>query len=140
MVVIRLARRGAKKRPFYHVVAADKRDPRDGRYIEKLGYFNPIAQGGETPLHIDISRLDHWRSVGAQLSDRVKSLLKRLQKHGSESLPNQPADAATMSQAASPAQATAEVQAEARMAAASDVETSASDEQAVDTQDAGDNA
>lgn len=77
MVVIRLARGGAKKRPFYHLVATDKRNSRDGRYIERLGYFNPIAKGGETKLHIEKERIAHWVKAGAQLSDRVKSLIKQ---------------------------------------------------------------
>lgn len=76
MVVIRLARGGAKKRPFYDIVVADSRDARDGRYIERIGYYNPIAKGGETRLHIVEERVTHWTSVGAQPSDRVTSLLK----------------------------------------------------------------
>ena len=77
MVVIRLARGGAKKRPFYHVVAADHRRARDGRYIERLGYFNPVARGQETELHLERERINHWLSVGAQPSARVASLLKQ---------------------------------------------------------------
>lgn len=80
MVVIRLARHGAKKRPFYHIVAADQRCKRDGRNLEKLGYFNPIAQGQEKRLNINIERVNHWISVGAQPSQRVVSLLKELKK------------------------------------------------------------
>lgn len=80
MVVIRLARSGAKKRPFYHLVATDKRSRRDGRYIERLGYYNPIAAGGETKLHINGDRIEYWLSVGAQLSDRAASLYKDFQK------------------------------------------------------------
>lgn len=76
MVVIRLARGGSKKRPFYHIVVTDSRNPRDGRYIERLGYFNPIATGGETRLKVDQARVDHWRSVGAQPSARVEVLIK----------------------------------------------------------------
>jgi small subunit ribosomal protein S16 len=76
MVVIRLARGGAKKRPFYDIVVADSREARDGRYIERVGYFNPIAKGGETRLHILEERVSHWKSVGAQPSDRIHSLLK----------------------------------------------------------------
>jgi small subunit ribosomal protein S16 len=76
MVVIRLARGGAKKRPFYHVVATDIRSRRDGRYIERLGFFNPIAKGQEIPLQIDLSRVEHWVGQGAQMTDRVKQLLK----------------------------------------------------------------
>lgn len=76
MVVIRLARGGAKKRPFYHVVVTDSRNPRDGSYIERLGYFNPIAKGGEARLQVEQARVDYWLQVGAQPSDRVAALLK----------------------------------------------------------------
>ena len=67
MVSIRLSRGGSKKRPFYHIVAADHRKPRDGRYIERLGFFNPIAVEGEEATRIDLERVDYWVSVGAQL-------------------------------------------------------------------------
>lgn len=77
MVIIRLARGGAKKRPFYHIVVADSRNKRDGRFIERLGFFNPRATGGEEPLRIDRERVDHWVSQGAKPSDRVTSLLKK---------------------------------------------------------------
>lgn len=77
MVVIRLARGGAKKRPFYNIVVADSREARDGRYIERVGYYNPIAKGGETRLFLVEERIQHWTSVGAQPSDRVHSLLKQ---------------------------------------------------------------
>ncbi|CAB1275161.1 30S ribosomal protein S16 [Candidatus Nitrosacidococcus tergens] len=76
MVVIRLARGGAKKRPFYTIVATDKRNRRDGRYIERLGFFNPIAAGGEIPLKIDVERVNYWLSQGAQPSERVAQLVK----------------------------------------------------------------
>lgn len=76
MVVIRLARGGSKKRPFYHIVATDKRSRRDGRYLERLGYFNPLAKGQEVPLLINAERLAYWQGVGAQLSDRVNKLVK----------------------------------------------------------------
>ncbi len=76
MVVIRLSRTGAKKRPFYHVVVADKRRARDGRFIEQVGYFNPIATGQEVGLKLDMARIQHWLDQGAQPSDRVKSLFK----------------------------------------------------------------
>ena len=76
MVVIRLSRTGAKKRPFYHIVVADKRRARDGRFIEQLGYFNPIATGKEIPVSLDLERVQHWIAQGAQPSDRVKSLMK----------------------------------------------------------------
>lgn len=81
MVVIRLARTGAKKSPFYHVVVADQRYPRDGRYIERLGYFNPMARGQETRLELQQERVDHWIKQGAQPSERVAHLVK-LMKSG----------------------------------------------------------
>ena len=76
MVTIRLARGGAKKRPYFHVVVTDSRNRRDGRYIERIGFFNPIATGGEVRLKIDAERAAHWVSKGAQTSDRVAKLLK----------------------------------------------------------------
>ncbi len=76
MVVIRLSRGGAKKRPFYKVVVADQRCARDGRYLEQVGFFNPIAVGGERRLDLKKDRIDHWLKVGAQPSCRVLSLLK----------------------------------------------------------------
>jgi small subunit ribosomal protein S16 len=80
MVSIRLSRTGAKKRPFYHIVVTDSRNSRDGRYIERLGYFNPIAVGGEVGLHVDQDRVQHWVSQGAQPSERVSALLKQAAK------------------------------------------------------------
>ncbi len=77
MVSIRLARAGAKKRPFYHIVVADSRNPRDGRYIERLGFFNPIAVGGEVPLKVDLARVEYWISQGAKPSERVAQLVAR---------------------------------------------------------------
>lgn len=76
MVKIRLSRTGAKKRPFYHVVATDSRNRRDGRFLERLGYFNPVARGKETRLQIDLERVEHWKSQGAQVSERVLNLVK----------------------------------------------------------------
>lgn len=80
MVTIRLARGGSKKRPFYHLVVADSRNSRDGRYIERIGFFNPSPSGNEEALRIDVSRIEHWQSQGAQLSDRVAQLVKNHQK------------------------------------------------------------
>ena len=80
MVVIRLARGGAKKRPFYHLIVADKRSSRDGRYIERLGYFNPLAQGESVKLMINRERVSHWLEKGAQLSTRVKTLVANWDK------------------------------------------------------------
>lgn len=76
MLVIRLARGGAKKRPFYQVVVADGRMRLKGRYIERIGYYNPIAKGGETKFQINRDRLEHWIQQGAQLSQRVAQLVK----------------------------------------------------------------
>ncbi|MER2494034.1 30S ribosomal protein S16 [Catenovulum sediminis] len=76
MVTIRLSRGGSKKRPFYQVVVADSRSPRDGRFIERIGFFNPIARGQAERLRLDLARVDHWISQGAQTSDRVKNLIK----------------------------------------------------------------
>ena len=76
MVTIRMSRGGAKKRPFYHIVVTDSRNRRDGRYIERLGFFNPIATGGEERLRMDSERADHWVAKGAQVSPRVAKLLK----------------------------------------------------------------
>lgn len=77
MVIIRLARGGAKKRPFYNIVVTDSRNRRDGRFIERLGYFNPMAKGGEQLLSVDKERMEYWISKGAQTSDRVASLVKK---------------------------------------------------------------
>jgi len=76
MVKIRLARGGAKKKPFYSIVATDSRKRRDSGYIERIGYFNPVARGQEVRLTIEEDRLDYWASKGAQLSDRVQQLVK----------------------------------------------------------------
>jgi small subunit ribosomal protein S16 len=80
MVTIRLSRGGAKKKPFYHIDVKDSRTSRDGRYIERLGYFNPGARGGEERLVIDLDRVTHWKSVGAKTSDRVANLIKQASK------------------------------------------------------------
>jgi small subunit ribosomal protein S16 len=80
MVTIRLARGGAKKRPFYQIVVTDSRNPRDGRFIERVGFFNPIAAGKAEPMRLDLERINHWISQGANLSDRVASLLKKANK------------------------------------------------------------
>ncbi|NNE38311.1 MAG: 30S ribosomal protein S16 [Gammaproteobacteria bacterium] len=85
MVTIRLARGGAKRRPFYHIVVTDSRNRRDGRYIERIGLFNPIATGNETPLRIDLERIDYWMGQGAKASDRVRDLVKEYRKNQPES-------------------------------------------------------
>ncbi|HBD24374.1 MAG: 30S ribosomal protein S16 [Pseudomonadales bacterium] len=76
MVIIRLARGGSKKRPFYHLTVADQRRARDGRFIERVGFFNPVARGQEEVSRIDLERVDYWLSKGAQASDRVAGLIK----------------------------------------------------------------
>lgn len=76
MVVIRLARGGAKKRPFYQVVVADQRRSRDGRYIKNIGFYNPLAKGQDVPLRLDLEAYNEWLEKGAQPSDRVKALVK----------------------------------------------------------------
>ncbi|MBV1907321.1 MAG: 30S ribosomal protein S16 [Pseudomonadales bacterium] len=76
MVTIRLARHGAKKAPYYHLTVADRTAKRDGRFIERVGFFNPMARGQEQGLRVDLARVDHWIAQGAQPSDRVNKLLK----------------------------------------------------------------
>jgi small subunit ribosomal protein S16 len=88
MVVIRLARGGAKKRPFYNVVVADSRRARDGRYVERVGYYNPMAAQGEQKLRIALDRVAFWQGHGAQLSDTVR----RLVRQAGESQQQQPAE------------------------------------------------
>ncbi len=80
MVRIRLARGGAKNRPFYHIVVTDGRNSRDGRYIERLGFFNPVARGNAEKLRLDIAKVEKWQAKGAQASDRVAQLLKEARK------------------------------------------------------------
>ncbi|CBA15469.1 30S ribosomal protein S16 [Xanthomonas albilineans] len=80
MVKIRLTRGGAKKRPFYHIIVTDVRSARDGRNIERLGYYNPVAQGAEPRVVLDMARVEHWVSNGAQLTDKVRNLCKEATK------------------------------------------------------------
>ena len=80
MVVIRLARGGANKRPFYSIVVTDSHNRRDGRFIERLGFYNPMAAGGEQPLRVALDRITYWAGVGAQLSPTVKRLVVDAQK------------------------------------------------------------
>ncbi len=76
MVTIRLSRGGAKKRPFYHLSVSDSRRARDGRFLERVGFFNPGARGNEERLRIDLDRVDHWVEQGATLSERVSALVQ----------------------------------------------------------------
>ncbi len=91
MVTIRLARAGAKKRPFYHIVVADSRNARDGRFIERLGFFNPIASGQEVPLKLDVERSRRWIEQGAQPTERAAQLIRQAERV-------QPADQAAQQQ------------------------------------------
>ncbi|MCA0393912.1 MAG: 30S ribosomal protein S16 [Proteobacteria bacterium] len=84
MVKIRLTRGGAKKRPFYHIIVTDSRSARDGRNIERVGYYNPVAQGAEQRIVLDAARIDHWVSQGAQLTDKVRNLYKEVGKEAAK--------------------------------------------------------
>jgi small subunit ribosomal protein S16 len=80
MVKIRLSRGGAKRQPFYHIIVTDSRSRRDGRNIERLGFFNPVARGQDERLRLDTDRVDHWVSQGAQMTERVGHLVKEARK------------------------------------------------------------
>jgi small subunit ribosomal protein S16 len=80
MVKIRLTRGGAKKRPFYHIIVTDSRSARDGRNIERLGYYNPVAAGNEKRVELDVERVKHWVERGAQMTDKVADLYKQAGK------------------------------------------------------------
>jgi small subunit ribosomal protein S16 len=84
MVVIRMSRRGARKRPFYHIVVTDNRKARDGRPIERIGFFNPLAKENEEGVRIDLDRIKYWLDVGAEMSDRVNSLVKSTNKQSKQ--------------------------------------------------------
>ena len=99
MVTIRLARTGAKKRPFYHLTVAESSVKRDGKFIERLGFFNPIAVGQSQRLKVDLERVDHWLSVGAKPSERAAHLIREARKS---------ADAAPVQAAAEATETTAE--------------------------------
>jgi small subunit ribosomal protein S16 len=92
MVKIRLTRGGAKKRPFYHIIVTDSRSARDGRNIERLGFYNPVATGGEKRVELNTERVKHWVGLGAQMSDKVADLYKQFAK--SSAAGDQPAAAA----------------------------------------------
>lgn len=80
MVKIRLARGGAKKRPFYHIVVADERNARDGRNLERVGFYNPVAMGQETKLQLDTDKVSAWIAKGAQMTEKVRQLFKQASK------------------------------------------------------------
>ena len=122
MVKIRLARAGAKKRPFYHLVASDSRSPRDGRFIERLGFFNPIAVGGEVRLRVNTERVDHWVACGAQLSDRAAKLVGEAREQPSLAPEGSAPDAVVASAAAILAAPAGEAEAEAQAGAGAESE------------------
>ena len=80
MVKIRLTRGGAKKRPFYHIIVTDVRSARDGRNIERVGFYNPVAQGSEQRVVVDLARVEHWVKNGAQLTDKVRNMVNEASK------------------------------------------------------------
>jgi small subunit ribosomal protein S16 len=84
MVKIRLTRGGAKKRPFYHIIVTDQRSARDGRNIERVGFYNPVAAGNEKRIELNIARVDHWVGQGAQLTDKVRNLYKEASKEATK--------------------------------------------------------
>lgn len=81
MLMIRLSRTGAKKQPYYHVTVAEKSARRDGRFVERVGFFNPVARGHDERLRLDLDRIDHWIGVGAHPTDRVRDLIKEWRRH-----------------------------------------------------------
>jgi small subunit ribosomal protein S16 len=86
MVTIRLARHGSKKSPFYHITVAERDARRDGRFVERLGFYNPVAKGQSEKLRVDLDRLDYWLGVGAQPSDVVRSLIAQARKNAAASV------------------------------------------------------
>ncbi len=106
MVILRLTRGGANKRPFYHVVATDSRNRRDGRFIERVGFYNPVAAGAEEMLRISLDRVSYWQGVGAQMSPAVARLVKDFtKKHGQAGGTSAATGTATSTSAVEPAAA-----------------------------------
>ena len=135
MVTIRLARHGGKKKPFYHVTVAERSAKRDGRFIERVGFYNPVAKGREEELRIDLERVDYWLSTGAQPTDRVKQLVASWRKSvaqqaladsSADAEPAEKAEPATETETAAVAEPVAETAVEA--ASAGDGEPSAETE------------
>lgn len=130
MVVIRLARAGTKKKPFYHLSVVDKRSPRDGRFIERIGFYNPVARGGAEPFRVDLDRIDYWSSVGAQISPKVASIVKKARKfaENSESVEGEVSSSASDASVTTP-----EVEAnQSAVASGAEAETEAEAEVAAD--------
>lgn len=136
MVVIRLARAGTKKKPFYHLSVVDKRSPRDGRFIERIGFYNPVARGSAEPFRVDLERIDYWSSVGAQISPKVASIVKKARKLAEtrESVEAEVASRAPDAGAVTPeveaSQPEVAADAEAATDTVAETDTEASDEQA----------
>ena len=124
MLTIRLARGGAKKRPFYHIVVAEKTSPRDGRFIERLGFSNPLAAGQAEPLRLNLARYEHWREVGAEPSATVMRLV-RTAKRKQEAAAQKAATQEIAAQEAAAQAAVAEAAAEAATEQAAVAETAA---------------
>lgn len=132
MVIIRLARGGAKKTPFYSVVVADSRNRRDGRFIERVGFYNPLAKEGQEGLRLDTARITHWRSNGAQLSECVARLVKQDAQGPEVAAAKRAKEAAKVAnaKAAVEAKIAADVKAAADAAAAKEAEEAAAAKQA----------
>ena len=127
MVVVRLAKSGAKKNPYFFITVADSRKPRDGAYIERLGFFNPSAKGSEERMRFNIERLDHWIAQGAQLSDKVNELAKdaRLSPEDLQIKLDARKDKRSQKKDAIKAKKVAELEAQAKEAAAAEEEAAA---------------
>ena len=137
MVTIRLARHGAKKNPFYHVTVTDRAAPRDGRFIERVGFFNPVARGKSEALRVDLDRVDHWLAVGAQPSDRVRKLIKRARAEAVELASGEALDteAADVDQSADVEVANESVEAPVEAATEADAEAATQAEANADSAD-----
>ena len=130
MVVVRLAKSGAKKNPYYFITVADSRKPRDGAFIERLGFFNPSAKGSEERMRFNVERLDHWISQGAQISDKVSELAKdaRLSSDELQAKLDAKKDKRAQKKEAIKAQKIAELEAKAKEAAADEAAEEAAEE------------
>ncbi len=138
MLKIRLARSGAKKRPYYPIVVADSRDSRDGRHVERIGFFNPVAIGGEERLRLNIERVEYWVNNGAQMSDRVATLVKEAKLGPEVAAEKRAAKAAKKlaeKEAADKAKAEEEAKAAAEQAAANKAAETATDENSDNAED-----
>ena len=138
MVVVRLAKSGAKKNPYYFITVADSRKPRDGAFIERLGFFNPSAKGSEERMRFNVERLDHWISQGAQLSDKVKELAKdaRLSPDELQAKLDAKKDKRAQKKEAIKAQKIADLEAQAKEAAEEVTEEAPAEEEAEEVTEA----